>query len=319
MIRVFKEVDKKLNEKVIEIDEIQKMTKGSWIDITQPTPEILGEVSKKTGISLDMLNTALDENETAHVDIDEDCTLIVLDTPYTEDEQLQKFSTAPLAIVYNNNYFVTISSREFGLVSEIIKKTKRIEPHKRVRLSIYFLYRLFNLFITYLRKIDILRKTAEKELKHSMKNKELFNLMEINKSLVYFSTALNGNKGVLLKLFRLEAYRKYEDDFDLMEDSEIEMKQAIEMCSIYTNIISTMMDTYSSVISNNLNVVMKVLATITIVIEIPTLVASLFGMNVDIPGSPTDTSLFWIIVAISAGLALISSIILMFITNKIRK
>jgi magnesium transporter len=319
MIRVFKEVEKKLEEKVVTIDEIKTVDKKTWIDITEPNLEILHEVAKLTGLPLDMLNTSLDEEETAHVDIDEDDTLIVLDTPYVEDAALSKYSTAPLVIVYNKDFFVTVSSREFGLVNEVIKKTKKVEPHKHVRLSIYFLNRLFNLYISYLKKIDVLRRSTEKELKHSMKNKELFGLMEINKSLVYFSTALNGNKGVLLKLFRLEKYRRYEDDFDLMEDSQIEMNQAIEMCSIYTNIIATMMDTYGSVISNNLNVVMKVLAIITIVIEIPTLVASLYGMNVDVPGASDDPYLFWIIIAISAVLAIISSVVLMFITNKTKK
>ena len=319
MIRVFKEVNKKLEEKIIGIEEIQEVGKKTWIDITEPNPEILKEVAKLTGISLDMLNTSLDEEETAHVDIDEDDTLIVLDTPYVEDASLSKYSTAPLVIVYNTDYFVTVSCREFGLVNEVIKRTKRVEPHKHVRLSINFLYRLFTLYINYLKKIDILTRSTEKELKHSMKNKELFGLMEINKSLVYFSTALNADKGVLLKLFRLESYRQYEDDFDLIEDAQIEMNQAIEMCSIYSNIISTMMDTYSSVISNNLNVVMKVLATITIVIEIPTLVASLYGMNVDVPGNSDNPYLFWIIVGVSALLALASSIVLMFITSKARK
>lgn len=319
MIRVFKEVNKKLEENVISTEEIENVGKRTWIDITEATPDILQKVANVTGLPLDMLNTSLDEEETAHVDIDEDDHLIVLDTPYIEDASLSKYSTAPLVIVYNQDYFVTVSCREFGLVNEVIKKTKKIEPHKHVRLSIYFLYRLFNLYISYLKKIDILTRSTEKELKHSMKNKELFGLMEINKSLVYFSTALNSNKGVLLKLFRLESYRKYEADFDLMEDSQIEMNQAIEMCSIYTNIISTMMDTYSSVISNNLNVVMKVLATITIVIEIPTLVASLYGMNVDVPGSPDDPIMFWILIGVSALLAIISAIVLMFFTNKTRK
>ena len=170
---------------------------------------------------------------------------------------------------------------------------------------------------SYFSDLNIDKKTKEVEgiLHSSMKNKELFQLMSINKSLVYLSTSLNANKVVLTKVARLPEYKKYEADFDLLEDVEIENNQAIEMCSIYRDILAGSMDAYASIISNNLNIVMKILAIITLIISIPNLIASLFGMNVDVPTNNTKAG-FWIIIAISCCLSIIGSVALWYFSSK---
>ena len=152
-----------------------------------------------------------------------------------------------------------------------------------------------------------------------MKNKELFDLMDINKSLVYFSTALNADNVVLSKLTRMEEYKKYEDDMDLIEDTKIELNQAIEMCTMYREIISGMTDAFASVISNNVNNVMRVLAVITIVLSVPTLIASIFGMNFkNMPLINNDIG-FWVVIGVSIVLALVAACVLVFTSKKGRK
>jgi magnesium transporter len=159
-------------------------------------------------------------------------------------------------------------------------------------------------------------KELEETLHSSMKNKELFELMDINKSLVYFSTALNADRVVLFKLTRLEEYKKYEADLDLLEDTQVEINQAIEMCTIYREIISGMTDAFASVISNNVNNVMRILAVITIVLSVPTLIASVFGMNFkNMPLTDNDVG-FWIIIGASIVLALVAACILVFTSKK---
>ena len=262
----------------------------------------------------------LDEEETAHVDVEDDCKLIVLDVPLSDKggESPLSYSTTPFAIIHTPDHFITVSSVETELVKNLFQKNKKIEPHKKVRLTLLFLYRLAMTYIAYLKKIDAQTKDVEKELHHSMRNKELFDLMELNKSLVYFSTALNANRIVIHKLTKSAEFKKYEADFDLLEDTEIEINQAIEMCSIYRDILAGMMDAFASIISNNLNIVMKALAVITIVLAIPTLVASIYGMNfANIPLADMPNG-FYVIVFSSFVLSIIGAIFLYRYTNKVR-
>ena len=180
------------------------------------------------------------------------------------------------------------------------------------------MYRIASNYIFSLKNLDSKRNKIEKKLYESMKNSELLDLMTLNKSLVYFSTSLNANKIVLSQVKKLKEYKKYEDDFELMEDVEVENNQAIEMCTIYRNIVEGMMNAFSSIISNNLNVVMKVLAIITLIISIPTLVASLFGMNVKVPFGKNDLG-FYIIIGISILLAIFGGVLLHIVTTKSNK
>lgn len=319
MITIYKEENKKLvKDKITKGEEIV-IEKGSWIDITNPTQANIEEIIEKTGLPDYMLNAIFDEEETAHVEVDEDNCLIVLDAPYKEDPESGYYLTAPYIIVYNKNYFITLSRHRFEITNELFKKVKKIEPHKHARLSLHLVYRLTSLFISYLKKINILTKELEQTLHSSMKNKELFDLMDINKSLVYFSTALNADNVVLSKLTRIEEYKKYEDDMDLIEDTKIELNQAIEMCTMYREIISGMTDAFASVISNNVNNVMRVLAVITIVLSVPTLIASIFGMNFKNMPLINNEIGFWVVIGVSIALALIAACVLVFTSKRGRK
>lgn len=321
MIRQHYEENNKLQTETIYLNNDIIIKEGSWIEVVCPTLEEIEFLKLKLNIPSDFLNSALDEEESAHIDFDDNKRLIILDIPLLDKSKnnLNSYTTTPFAIIHTNNNFITISLQETDLVNVLLKKNKKIEPHKRVRLTLLFLYSLAMNYITYLKKIDSQSKEVEKRLHNSMKNEELFNLMELNNSLVYFSTALNANKVIVHKLTRSDEFKKYEDDFDLLEDTEIEFNQAIEMCSIYRGILSGMMDAYASIIANNLNIVMKTLAVITIVLSIPTLIASFFGMNfTNLPLSNNKYG-FYIAFFSSFILSVISAIILSRFTNKIKK
>lgn len=324
MIVLYEEEKNKL---VIEKDFDIKMGKvpvNSWIDVINPTIEDLEVIAKKTGISLDFLLPSLDLEESARVDLEDNDLLIVVDVPI-ETKVVEKkdtktiYETNPLVIVYNDDYIVTVSKVDTGLSNLVINKNKTIEPHKHVRLSLQILFRLAQQFISYLKKMDAESKLIEKKLHTSLKNKEIFDLMSLNEMLVYFSTALNGDKNVLEKLKRLPRYKQFEDDFDLIEDVQVEFNQAIEMCSIFRDILSGMMDAFASIISNNLNIVMKTLAIITIVISIPTLIASFYGMNLDFIPYENDAFAFWGIIIVSAIISLVGGILLFYLDRIRRK
>ena len=315
MIKVFQEEDKSLISKEYSFDDEIELESGSWIHIEDPTVDVLNKISKLTGISNTFLLSALDEEESARIDSDDGDTLIVLDTPYIELDT-GHFSTAPFIIAYNRSYYVTIQRHNFEIVSELFKRVKIVEPHKHVRLTLNLVYRLATLFIIYLKKINQKTENLENSLRSSTKNKELLELMDTNKTLIYFSTALNGNKGVLTKLLRSQTYKKYESDFDLMEDTQVEMDQAIEMCSISRSVLNSMMDAFGSIINNNVNAIMKTLAVVTIVLSIPTLVASVYGMNFSYLPLSNDPNGFWIMLSVSFVVAILAAVLIILYTRR---
>jgi len=312
VIKLFKEEKNKL----VSIDEqeniFKKIEKNMWIHIFDPSFEEISKISEITNIDKDVLVSVTDEEESAHIDIDDDYTLIALDIPIFIDHI---YETYPFIIIYNADYYITICKKETALLDLMIKRFKKIEPHKHVRLTLQLMFRIASNYIASLKYLNSKRQDLENEIQSSMKNKDLLSLMTLNKSFIYFSTALNANKVVFSKVKRLEEFKKYESDFELMEDVEVENNQAIEMCSIYRDILSNMIDANASIISNNLNIVMKVLAVITLIIEIPTLIASIFGMNVNLPFANNENG-FYIIIAISSALAIIGGLLLNFLTSK---
>ena len=315
MIKIFQEEDKSLISKEYSFDDEIELESGSWIHIEDPTVDVLNKISKLTGISNTFLLSALDEEESARIDSDDGDTLIVLDTPYIELDT-GHFSTAPFIIAYNRSYYVTIQRHNFEIVSELFKRVKIVEPHKHVRLTLNLVYRLATLFIIYLKKINQKTENLENSLRSSTKNKELLELMDTNKTLIYFSTALNGNKGVLTKLLRSQTYKKYESDFDLMEDTQVEMDQAIEMCSISRSVLNSMMEAFGSIINNNVNAIMKTLAVVTIVLSIPTLVASVYGMNFSYLPLSNDPNGFWIMLSVSFVVAILAAVLIILYTRR---
>ncbi len=280
MIEIFRTVEPR-NELIL-IDNIEK---GCWINLITPTADELNYIQNELEIVPNFLRDPLDEEEKARIDVEEDQTLIIVDIPYVyEDENTLKFETMPLGLLVKDDYIITISSKDSFIIDTFRnKKIRELYTFKKTRFILQILFNVAKDYLKYLKHIDKKTDDLEKTLHKSMRNKELFKLLELEKSLVFFTTSLKSNEIVMEKLLRGKYIKLYEEDQDLLEDVIIENKQAIEMANIYSSILSGMMSAFSSVISNNLNIVMKFLTSVTIVMAIPTMIYSFYGMNVDLP------------------------------------
>lgn len=297
-----------------QLTKPESIEPGCWINMIDPSDEELVFVSKNTNVPMDFLRSALDEEETSRIDI-EDSTLIILDIPFTDmDDNSLTYDTYPLAIIHTDKVIITVCLKNSKVLSDFSEgKISSFFTFKRSRFMLQILYRIANYYLIYLRQIDKKSYIVEKQLHKSLRNKELIQLLALEKSLVYFSTSLKGNEITLEKMLKLDILQKYEEDKDVLEDVIIENRQAIEMCTIYSNILSGTMDAYASVISNNLNIVMKLLAAITIVMAIPNMVSGLFGMNVaGIPFANNPVG-FWYVVAL---IGLVGVFVIYFLNKK---
>lgn len=285
--------------------ELNNIEEGTWIHLSNPKESELTFVSEKLNIDIMHLKAALDEEERSRIEVEKDYALIIVDTPilgYTEESN-SKYTTLPMGIVLTHKHIVTVCSRDLQLFKDFYSGyVKEFYTEKKTRFILQLLFKNATFFLNYLRYIDRMSSKIEKELEKSMRNKELVELLELEKSLVYFSTSLRSNEAVLEKLMRLDAIKKYPEDKELLEDVIVENRQAIEMANIYSNILNGVMGAFGSVISNNLNIKMKFLTGITIVLSIPTMISSFFGMNVKVPFSHIGSA-FTIIGLISFGAA----------------
>jgi len=292
------------------LEEVDHYEDGNWVCLISPTAEEVKDVSRHFEIDLPDMISALDEDERARVDADEDYTLIIIDVPYKEEtENRDSYGTVPLAIILGDKqkkYLITICLRELPLLEDFRRgKIKKFYTYKKTRFIIQMMYRNATYYLQYLRMLEQSIGKIEQALHKSTRNEELFQLLSLDKSLVYLSNSLRANELVLERLMRLESVKKYPEDEELLEDAIVENKQAIEMANVYSNILDVTMEAYSSVISNNLNGVMKLLTSITIIMTIPTMIFSFFGMNVPLPWQDAPNGLFLILVVsvLSVGLA----------------
>lgn len=292
--------------------EIKKIESNCWIDMKNPTIEEMQLISKKTKIDLDLFTTVIDDEEVSRIEEHKDVKLIVVNYPYiTTTEAKNKYNTLPLGIIVSNDYLITISIKKADFLNSFRNNSvKDFFVYKKTRFILQILYSISTKYLKCLREINKEITHKEKTLYHSTGNKELINLLNIEKSLVYFITSLKGNDVVLEKLARGNILNMYEEDTDLLEDAIIENKQGIEMANIYREILTSTTDTYATIISNNLNVIMKFLAGITIVFSIPTMIASFLGMNVPLGSvGQNDFSFVWLVI-FSILISLIVAIIL---------
>ena len=282
--------------------------KGNWINMVSPTEEEIAEVCKNVNIEENFIRYALDNEEKARIDIeDEDNTvLFIIDVPVRERERDSIiYSTMAIGIIFvRDDYFITVSLNKNQIIENLENKLKNIITYKKSRLLLQIFYSNAEMYLNLLKKINKETEIAEYILKNSMKNKELLKLLSLEKSLVYFTTSLKSNEVVMEKTMRGKIVKLYEEDEDLLEDSIIENKQAIEMSKIYSDILTGTMDAYASIISNNLNGVMKFLTSITIILAIPTMLASYWGMNVKVP-LENNPYAFYIILLVSVIIAII--------------
>lgn len=276
MVEIYKTVDNLLTRTEV-------LEEGVWVNVISPTPEEIQMLQDELNVEPEFITAALDEEERAHTEKENNQTLIIVDTPYWDAES-KMYTTMPMAIIVTKDAFVTVCLKEVGVLSDFTKaKVKSFYTQYKARFVLQILFKNAVRFLQCLRIIDKMSNQIEQELHVSMRNKELIDMLTLEKSLVFFSTSLRSNEMVLEKLLKYQYLTTYPDDQDLLEDVIIENKQAIEMCNIYSSILSGTMDAFASVISNNLNIVMKVLTSITIVMSIPNIIFSLFGMNIPLP------------------------------------
>lgn len=309
MISIYKSVYESTPSSLLPLDNIEP---GCWINIVAPSDQELILISKKTGVPMEFLKAALDEEETSRIDTEGNSTLFIVDIPFTEmEDNSLTYDTYPLGIIHTENELITICLKNSRMLADFTEgKVKTFYTYKRSRFILQILFKIASYYLIYLRQIDKKSLLVEKKLHKSMKNKELIQLLSLEKSLVYFSTSLKSNEITLEKMLKLELMQKYPDDKDVLEDVIIENKQAIEMANIYSNILSGTMDAFASVISNNLNSVLKFLASITIIMTIPNVISGLFGMRVGGVPFANASFGFWAVVGIVAVCALLVSIIL---------
>ena len=295
--------------------ELDQLGKGCWINIDTPDEDEIKEIAAATNIQLDFLTAALDEEEKSRIEIEDDQILILVDIPFFRSNK--DYDTMPLGIIIKDDIIVTICLEPNAVTAAFNESNfKLFSTLKHTRFLFQILYKSATLYLKYIRIIIKRTDELEKHLRQSMENNELFNLLDLQKSLTYFSTSLRSNNIVMERLMRLRnavsvhgLLKTYEEDEDLQEDVIIEYKQAIEMVEMYSHILNSMIEVFASIISNNLNLVMKFLASVTILIAVPTLISGLWGMNVPVPFAE-DPYGFFIVLGLGITLALCSAFFL---------
>ncbi|HSL31218.1 MAG TPA: magnesium transporter CorA family protein [Anaerolineales bacterium] len=281
------------------LEQLQSMANGAWIKVVDPTPEEIQQLVN-WGIDTDYINYSLDLDEMPRMERDEDYTFILIRIPHRQLGADIPYITIPLGIMIRNNVIVTICRYDKEMFKVLANgKYRLLKTSKRYRFALYIFLETATRYLTHLREINRTTEAIEDQLQKSTRNRELMELLKYQKSLTYFSTALRSNEVMMERVQRTQIFNYYEDDQDLLEDVLTENQQAIQMTSINTEILSSMMDAFASIISNNLNSVMKALAAITIIMSLPTIVSSFYGMNVDLPFQ-TQSWAFWFTVATSA-------------------
>ena len=308
MIKIFKMSENKF----ISVDEVEE---NCWINVINPDSKELEKLTGELGVPSDFLTDPLDIDERARIETEDGVTLIVLRIPrFDENNQEIPFTTMPIGIILTAYTIITVCSADVTTGLELFNgKIKKVSFENKSHFIMHIFLKSVKLYLKYLKEINKRTNSVEKELQKALKNEELIKLLNIEKSLVFFTTSLKSNELMMERLQKNDILRLDTDEKDMLEDILIDNKQAIEMTNIYSNILSGMMDAFASVISNNLNIVMKVLTSITIILMIPTLIASIYGMNI---GLPFQHSLhaFYIVTGISLALATTS--VLVFIKNK---
>jgi len=291
------------------LEQLDSMANGSWIKVVDPTAEEIQKLAD-WGVDADYINYSLDLDEMPRIERDEDYTFILVRIPHRQPENDIPYITIPLGILIKGNMVVTICRYEKDIFKVLANgKYRLLKTGKRYRFALYIFLETATRYLTHLREINRITEALEDQLQKSTRNSEVLGLLKYQKSLTYFATALRSNEVMMERVQRMQIFNYYEDDQDLLEDVLTENQQAIQMTTITTEILSSMMDAFASIISNNLNGVMKVLATLTIIIALPGTVGTFFGMNVPLPLSDSSPYSFLAIIGISIALSTIATYI----------
>jgi magnesium transporter len=315
-------------DKNLTLSQVDGYKKQCWVDLVSPTDDEVELISEQTGVPEDMIKAALDEEERARTEFDDGNSLFVVDCPIIEEgDGGDVYSTLPLAIIYNKNCIITVCLKGNPVLKDFINGRIKVFCDKPVGFILNFMMGNAKRFLYCLKQIDRKSRRVQAELARTLKNEEILQLLDLENSLVYFSTSLSSNYKVHEKLSKVEAVATREDYQDLYDDMVIESNQAIEMCKIYKDTLSVSMDAYGSVISNNANDTMKKLTLITILLAIPTMIAGFWGMNMPVPfqafNGETSTIWFWVVIIIALLLTGVIGFIMiktnMFSTKKIKR
>ena len=297
MLEIFKTQD----DKTLKVLSLNDAESGSWFNMINPGTEEIQKVSLVLDLDESFLKNSLDVDETSRIEFEDGNLLVITNVPFMDDEG--NFDTLPLGIIYTPESIITVSSKENKIISSFSPETAMyFDTRNKTNFMLNILFRAAKFYLRYLNIINKHSERIEDSLKKTTSNRALFQLMEVQKSLVYFTTALKDNQIVLQKILRLanspamQGVLKFsEDDIDLLEDVIIENKQAVEMVEMHRTILESMMDGFASIINNNVNVIMKFLAAITIILSIPTMLGTFWGMNVVVPFGHTPYGFFIII------------------------
>ena len=290
------------------LEQLESMTNGVWVNAVDPTPEEIQQLVN-WGIEADYINYSLDLDEMPRIERDDDYTFILIRIPHRQPDSDIPYITIPLGIMIKGNMIVTICRYDKEMFKVLANgKYRLLKTGKRFRFALYIFLETATRYLTHLREINRMTETIEDQLQQSTRNREVLELLKYQKSLTYFATALRSNEVMMERVQRTQIFNYYEDDQDLLEDVLTENQQAIQMTNINTEILSSMMDAFASIISNNLNGVMKGLAAITIIINVPAVVAAFYGMNVELPGESHPLA-FLMVFAIALSLTAIATFV----------
>jgi magnesium transporter len=295
MIQYFKNID----HRTIAADKAEA---GTWVNVLPPLKqEEFTELSETLEIPIDFLKDSLDIDERSRYEIDDNVKLVVIKTP-TENNSFNEsdafYITIPICIILTHNQIVTVNSFENEAIKKFLNTFQNRSMDKKNMMVLKIFEKVTTNFQDYLKEINLRRNTLEQKLYIANRNEELLQLMRIQKSLVYFITALRSNELLMMKIARTNFLQLNEDEKDFLDDLVVETSQALEMANTYTNILNSTLDAFASIISNNQNEVLKRLTTLTIFLSVPVLIASIYGMNVPIPYKDTPYA-FWAPVIIS--------------------
>jgi magnesium transporter len=295
---------KNINHQTIEIT---KPEEGSWVNVLPPLKqEEFSELSSKLDIPIDFLTDSLDIDERSRFEEDDNVKLIVIKTP-TENNSFNDsdayYITIPICIILTHNQIVTVNSFENPAIKKFLNTFQNRHPDKKNMMVLKVFEKIVQNYMEHLKEINQRRNMLEQKLYSASRNEYLLQLMRIQKSLVYFVTALRSNEMVLMKLARTNFLGLTEDEKEFLDDLVVDNAQALEMANIYTNILSSTLDAFASIIANNQSEVLKRLSVITIVLTFPVLIASLFGMNVP-SGFEHSKYAFYIVAFLSLAITL---------------
>ncbi|HMS00309.1 MAG TPA: magnesium transporter CorA family protein [Anaerolineales bacterium] len=290
-------------------EELKSMENGTWVKAVDPSPEEIQQLVQ-WGVDVDYIHYSLDFDEMPRMERDDDYTFILIRIPHRQPDTDVPYITIPLGIFIKGNMIVTICRYEKEMFSVLANgKYRLLKTGKRYRFALYIFLETATRYLTHLREINRITEALEDQLQLSTRNREVLELLKYQKSLTYFATALRSNEVMMERVQRTQIFNYYEEDQDLLEDVLTENQQAIQMTTITTEILSSMMDAFASIISNNLNSVMKILAAITIITALPGTVGAFFGMNVPLPLSDSNPVSFYQVLGISLALSALAAYI----------